>query len=440
MSGMPQTAGLVARRGHLAPEDAPTVARLRAAGAIPVGTTNTSELCMWLESNNQVYGRTSNPYDARRIVGGSSGGEGAIIGAGGSPFGLGSDVGGSIRMPAFFNGVFGHKPSSGLVPNTGQFPSPSGAREGRRYLVTGPLARSARDLPLLLSILAGPDGACDACEPMTLEDSANVSFRGRRVLDIRNDAAHCHPAADRQSAHRVARRLRPRAGRRARRRQRRPLRDGRSGSRDGVRGVRRPPRPRDHQRRHRPAPDLTVGALPEANVSALTQTLSEARDRRRVRLVHADERAPLDGAAATPTRERQPRFARRTQDRDGSTRPTSTPRWWWTVATVHVSSGSVAVSRELRSRWALEQHPGGRVRVRFEIACRADPDAVLLEPLDLVRRALRGRSAVKDYRSPTAPVIALAVVLLRGTLGNAKVPPPRLVRLRRAHFVRADAA
>ena len=187
VEGMPQTAGLVARRGHLAGEDATTVARLRAAGAIPMGTTNTSELCMWLESNNHVYGRTSNPYDPSRIVGGSSGGEGAIIGAGASPFGLGSDVGGSIRMPAFFNGVFGHKPSSGLVPNTGQFPTPAGAREGRRYLVSGPLARSARDLPMLLSILAGPDGECDACEPMALEDTGDISFRGRRVLNVSRD-------------------------------------------------------------------------------------------------------------------------------------------------------------------------------------------------------------------------------------------------------------
>ncbi len=73
---------------------------------------------MWIETNNRLYGRTNNPYDPARTAGGSSGGEAAVIGAGGAPVGLGSDIGGSIRMPAFFNGVFGHKPTGGLVPTT----------------------------------------------------------------------------------------------------------------------------------------------------------------------------------------------------------------------------------------------------------------------------------------------------------------------------------
>src|SRR5919202_3862942 len=104
-----------------------------------------------MESSNRVYGRTNNPYDPSRIVGGSSGGEGAVIGAGGAPFGLGSDVGGSIRMPAFFNGIFGHKPTGGLVPNAGQYPVASDAAQ--KYLTTGPLARRAEDLAPLLRIL-----------------------------------------------------------------------------------------------------------------------------------------------------------------------------------------------------------------------------------------------------------------------------------------------
>ncbi|MEN8719325.1 MAG: amidase family protein, partial [Oceanococcaceae bacterium] len=86
-AGMPQASGLVSRRDVISDHDAPAVARIKAAGAIPLGTTNTSELCMWMESNNRVYGRTNNPYNARHIVGGSSGGEGAIIGSGASPFG-----------------------------------------------------------------------------------------------------------------------------------------------------------------------------------------------------------------------------------------------------------------------------------------------------------------------------------------------------------------
>ena len=167
LTGMPNTAGLVARKGQLATSDALAVARLRAAGAIPLGVTNTSELCMWMESSNKVYGRTNNPYDARRIVGGSSGGEGAIIGAGGAPFGLGSDIGGSIRMPAFFNGVFGHKPTGGLVDNTGQFPLPAAA--ALTYVTTGPLARRAEDLAPLLRIMAGAEAATRIGDPASVD-------------------------------------------------------------------------------------------------------------------------------------------------------------------------------------------------------------------------------------------------------------------------------
>lgn len=182
LRGMPQSAGLVARKDFRPDQDATTVARIREAGAIPLGVTNTSELCMWMESSNRLYGRTSNPYDPTRIVGGSSGGEGAIVGAGGTPFGLGSDIGGSIRMPAFFNGVFGHKPSGGLVPGTGQYPMAE--NEARRFLATGPLTRTARDLMPILEILAGPDGADTSAEAMELGDPDTVSFEGMRVLSV----------------------------------------------------------------------------------------------------------------------------------------------------------------------------------------------------------------------------------------------------------------
>ncbi len=123
LTGMPNTSGLVARKDIIADHDATAVARLRKSGAIPLGVTNIPELCMWMETDNRLYGRTNNPYNTKHIVGGSSGGEGAIIGSGGSPFGVGADIGGSIRMPAFFNGVFGHKATGGLVPNSGQVPS-----------------------------------------------------------------------------------------------------------------------------------------------------------------------------------------------------------------------------------------------------------------------------------------------------------------------------
>lgn len=205
MRGMPNSAGLVARRERLSDVDATAVARLRQAGAIPLGVTNTSELCMWMESSNRVYGRTNNPYDPSRIVGGSSGGEGAIIGAGGTPFGLGSDVGGSIRMPAFFNGVFGHKPTGGLVPGTGQYPNASPGLA--RYLTTGPLSRRAEDLMPLLRILAGPDGEDPGCAPFELGDPERVDFEGMTVLDVRGNGFLGVSRDLREAQERVARHL-----------------------------------------------------------------------------------------------------------------------------------------------------------------------------------------------------------------------------------------
>lgn len=110
-------------------------------------------MCRW-ESANNVHGRSCNPYDNNRIVGGSSGGEGCLQGAAGSPFGIGSDIGGSIRMPAFFNGVFGHKPSKFIVSNKGQFPTPVTSDQDS-FLGIGPLCRRAEDLLPLLKTIAG---------------------------------------------------------------------------------------------------------------------------------------------------------------------------------------------------------------------------------------------------------------------------------------------
>jgi fatty acid amide hydrolase 2 len=180
LAGMPNCAGLLARREHRAPRTASTAARLIEAGAIPVGVTNTSELCLWVESDNFVYGRTNNVYDPSRVAGGSSGGEGAAVGAGGAPIGLGTDIGGSIRLPAFFNGVFGHKPSPWIVPNSDMFPSAEG--EGSRLLGTGPLTRRAEDLMPFLRIVAGPDGVDPYTREVELGDPESVSLAGLPVV------------------------------------------------------------------------------------------------------------------------------------------------------------------------------------------------------------------------------------------------------------------
>ncbi|XP_032886259.1 fatty-acid amide hydrolase 2 [Amblyraja radiata] len=155
LEGSPNSSGLVSRKNVISPTDAAVVTNLRKAGAIPLGVTNCSELCMWYESSNNLYGTTRNPYNVDRIVGGSSGGEGCIIAAAGSVMGVGSDIGGSIRMPAFFNGIYGHKPTTGLVPNDGQFPDATGLRE--KFLCTGPMCRYAEDLIPMLKVMAGPN-------------------------------------------------------------------------------------------------------------------------------------------------------------------------------------------------------------------------------------------------------------------------------------------
>ncbi len=186
LAGMPHSAGVLARRERRATQTATVVKRLIDAGAIPVGVTNTSELTLWLESENPVYGRTNNPYDVSRTAGGSSGGEGAAVGSGGSVFGVAADIGGSIRVPALFCGVFGHKPSPGLVPNTGLWPSTGGVAQS--MLGVGPLTRRAEDLLPLLRIISGPDGWDTQTIEMEIGDPAAVSLDGLQVTVVEDSS------------------------------------------------------------------------------------------------------------------------------------------------------------------------------------------------------------------------------------------------------------
>ncbi|RXG58294.1 Fatty-acid amide hydrolase 2 [Armadillidium vulgare] len=142
-----------ARRDHVADEDAECVSLMKEAGAINLGVTNVPELCMWWESSNTIYGRTCCAYDANRIPGGSSGGEGSLQSACGTPLSIGSDIGGSIRLPSFFNGVFGHKPTSDVVSNKGAEPNLIGLHNS--LSVTGPLCKYVDDLYLMYKVLAG---------------------------------------------------------------------------------------------------------------------------------------------------------------------------------------------------------------------------------------------------------------------------------------------
>lgn len=180
VKGLPHTAGLLGRRDVRAATTATVAQRVLDAGAILLGLTNTSELAMWFETENPVYGRTSNPYDSGRTAGGSSGGCAAAVGCGGVPISVGTDIGGSIRMPAFCCGVFGHKPSVGLIPQTFEYPGVEG--EAKRMLSMGPVARRAEDLMPLLHILSGPDGVDPIVEEVALGDPSAVSLDGLRVL------------------------------------------------------------------------------------------------------------------------------------------------------------------------------------------------------------------------------------------------------------------
>jgi amidase len=179
-AGVVSTGGTYGRRAFVPAQDATAVARLRAAGAIVLGKTNTPELTLSIETDNLIYGRTNNPYDPALTPGGSSGGEAALIAAGGSPLGLGSDSGGSIRQPAHFCGIAGLKPTSGRVPRTGHILSfDVGAMESVTQI--GPLARRVEDLGLALSLIAGPDGRDPAIVPMPLGDPQAVALRDLRV-------------------------------------------------------------------------------------------------------------------------------------------------------------------------------------------------------------------------------------------------------------------
>jgi Asp-tRNA(Asn)/Glu-tRNA(Gln) amidotransferase A subunit family amidase len=166
VTGMKCEAGSKLRAGFVAPKDAPLVSRLRKAGAIILGTTNTPELLMAWETDNLLYGRTNNPWDLSRTSGGSSGGEAAAIASGCSAGGVGSDGGGSIRVPAHFSGICGLKPTPGRIPATGHFPTSVGpfALIG----VVGPMARTVSDLKVLFEVMQGPDDGDPSAAPVPL--------------------------------------------------------------------------------------------------------------------------------------------------------------------------------------------------------------------------------------------------------------------------------
>ena len=189
VAGLKTTWGFEWARDFVATEDAVGVARLKAAGAVILGKTNIPVALSDWQSVNPIYGRTNNPYDLSRSPGGSSGGGAAALAAGMVPLEYGSDIGGSIRIPAALCGVYGHKPSLDLIPGRGHAP-PGAEGVPPPLAVVGPLARTAADLTLALDVLAGPDAPLSKAYRLTLPASRHARLADFRVLVLTD-----HPSA-----------------------------------------------------------------------------------------------------------------------------------------------------------------------------------------------------------------------------------------------------
>ncbi len=201
----PSTFGLPSRVNVLATEDDVYVARMRQAGAIILGKTNVAQLLYFPESDNPVYGRTNNPWNLERTPGGSSGGQAAIIAAGGSPLGLGTDIDGSIRIPATFCGIAGLKPTAGRTPDAGRYSEPF----GERAIVSqaGVLARQVADVALSMQILNGGRNP-NVEPPMPLGDPETVDLSRLRVAYYTDDGTFRVAPAIRRAVHEAAEMLR----------------------------------------------------------------------------------------------------------------------------------------------------------------------------------------------------------------------------------------
>jgi amidase len=185
VAGLRCESGTRLRAGFVATQDASLVARLRHAGAIILGASNTPELLMAWETDNLLYGRTNSPWDLERTPGGSSGGEAAAIAAGMSAGGVGSDGGGSIRVPAHFSGICGLKPTPGRIPATGHFPASAGpfALIG----VVGPMARTVADVKALFQVMQGPDDGDTCAAPVPLRWPNHDEIKRLRVGYFEDD-------------------------------------------------------------------------------------------------------------------------------------------------------------------------------------------------------------------------------------------------------------
>jgi len=187
-AGLRTTSGAPSLAQHVPTTDATAVARLVAAGAVVFGKTNLPVFAMDVQSFNPIFGTTNNPWDVTRAPGGSSGGAAAAVAAGLTSLELGSDIGGSIRNPSHYCGVYGHKPTFGIVPQRGHIPGPPGHLTGPDINVIGPIGRSADDLEHALDVLAGPDDADGVAWRLTLPPPRRTRLADYRIAAWFDDA------------------------------------------------------------------------------------------------------------------------------------------------------------------------------------------------------------------------------------------------------------
>ena len=181
VEGLPTTGGVPERAEAIAEEDAPVAARVRAAGGVIMGKTNVPPYAADNQSANPLFGRSNNPWDLSRTPGGSTGGGAAAVAAGLTPLEFGGDFAGSIRVPAAFCGVYGHKTSETAVSRRGHFPGPNTPNAATAMAVQGPLARSAEDLELALGVIAGPDVGEDVAWRLQLPPARHERLADYRV-------------------------------------------------------------------------------------------------------------------------------------------------------------------------------------------------------------------------------------------------------------------
>jgi amidase len=188
VAGLATTSSHPPLKDNIAKSDASLVARLRAAGAVILGKTNVPELCRDFQTDSPLFGTTKNAWDARRTAGGSTGGGAVAVAARMSPLEIGSDIGGSVRNPAHYNGIFSLKPTEWRVPARGHVPDIPGQTRTTRYMgVFGPLARSVEDLETALRLIAGPDGYEAEAPPVPLGPTPRLKARDLRIAVLESD-------------------------------------------------------------------------------------------------------------------------------------------------------------------------------------------------------------------------------------------------------------